>query len=569
MHKFIGENFLMGVFLMGLASPLAAAPMVQRCSIFNDDAIFNTKINDIKMFPPRPETDRWISLVGSSVRLKPDLGLNENAENWQEYFGIPFNIMSTAAYLDWKPVNFDILDPRAGNGYGVPEESDCAASPGDLASVMRCDLLAPDKKLFPFPRDTILAEYGSCNDPEVCGDRHIIVVDAENCRLWESYFTYYIDSQWYAYTTATWDLTSNKMRPQGWSSGDAAGLPIYPFLLKQSEAFLGRIDHALRVTLDRDHLSSRYEWPASHRIRGFNDSGIPLGAILRLKQDFPIPDSWSTESKAIALALKEYGAYVADAGSNFFIQGEPNAKWTSRIFSELRNISMANMEFVDISAITSNPDFSNQTYTIPGSDADIFISRYPFPDEFLNSNNTQIRISFKAGIDYQKIHYLLTDADTGEPVFNSTSYMSSLNQAIHTTITPTSRLEHNKRYKITLTNITYNDTSIDDQFWVFTYRDIYQQNASTSTSTSTSIGVSSSASSHSAAGEVMTLSSRALSSSSSSASSRNPLAGAFDGSALLVSFLLLLLQSVRRVFQQPGFTGKGGEGRAQKSEIDR
>src|SRR5438270_7820228 len=117
------------------------------------------------------------------------------------------------------------------------------------------------------------------------------------------------------------------MRPDGWGSADAAGLPITPLLAKSSEAATGEIRHALRVTFRNQFMSVNHVWPARFAV-GLEDPGlIPFGSLLRLKSDFVIPDNWSPQAKAIALAAKRYGMYVADNGMDFFVQGEPSDNW--------------------------------------------------------------------------------------------------------------------------------------------------------------------------------------------------------------------------------------------------
>ncbi|TFY98231.1 hypothetical protein [Ramlibacter humi] len=146
------------------------------------------------------------------------------------------------------------------------------------------------------------------------------------------------------------------LRPSGWTSGDAAGLPITPFLVKAAEADSGEIRHALRVTFRDAVLSNGFVWPARHGAGGSSGS-IPFGSVLRLRADFVIPANWTPQAKAIARAAKRYGLYVADIGSDFYVQGEPNVAWNEQTFRDLGHIPLSAMEFVDMGAVTGDPRF--------------------------------------------------------------------------------------------------------------------------------------------------------------------------------------------------------------------
>jgi hypothetical protein len=188
----------------------------------------------------------------------------------------------------------------------------------------------------------------------------VLVVETGACRLWEGYATYKLGSQWYTMSSAAWDLKSLSLRPQGWTAADAAGLPITPFVVKAAEASSGEIRHALRVTFRDDVIANRAVWPARHAA-GSSAGSIPFGALLRLRSDFVIPDTWTTQAKAIATAAKRYGMYVADIGSDFYVQGEPSAAWDENTFRQLSAIPLSQMEFVDLGAVTSDPRFSSDS----------------------------------------------------------------------------------------------------------------------------------------------------------------------------------------------------------------
>lgn len=336
-------------------------PSIAGCPVFPVSAVFNTRIDDSTRFPAHASNTTWINSIGSTRALHADWGTSEDQQAWQTYYGIPYNVVDgTAATTDWPSVSFTITDPRAGNGNGVPDESDCAIAQGSAHSLQRdCTRFSPAQRRFPFPLDSRLkAEAGTCNDAQQCGDRHIIVLESGACRLWESYFSYKVDGQWYAYSTAAWDLNSHALRPDSWTSGDAAGLPILPLLARVDEASAGEIRHAFRVTFRDSVLARSYVWPARHRAGGDTPGGIPFGALLRLRSDFVIPSNWTTQARALATAMQRYGLYVSDIGSDLYVQGEPSAQWSSSTISQIQSLRMNQFEFVDTSSITGHASFS-------------------------------------------------------------------------------------------------------------------------------------------------------------------------------------------------------------------
>jgi len=332
--------------------------MLGSCPAFPASAIFNTRIDDTTRFPPHASSATWVAAIGSTRALHADWGTTEN-QAAADYYGIPLNLLSAGSpETDWPGLAF-----IAG---GAPDESDCAiagAGSGGYAIVRNCQAQSPASLRFPMPRDAVLkAEGGTCNDPATCGDRHVLVVEQGACRLWESYFTYKTaGAQWTAYATAAWDLGSNAMRPDTWTSGDAAGLPIAPLLVRASEASAGEIPHALRVTFRDAVLANTYVWPARHRA-GNSSGGIPFGALLRLKASFVIPSSWTMQARAIATAMQRHGLYVADIGSDLYVQGEPSVTWSGSTISQVQSLRMSDFEFVDLGAVTRDARFGGNSY---------------------------------------------------------------------------------------------------------------------------------------------------------------------------------------------------------------
>ncbi|HWH19685.1 MAG TPA: hypothetical protein VN671_04070 [Solirubrobacterales bacterium] len=179
------------------------------------------------------------------------------------------------------------------------------------------------------------------------GDRHVLVVDRATCKLFKLYDARYAATpkpHWDAGSGVEWDLRSAALRPDGWTSADAAGLPIFPGLVRYEEAAAGHVEHAIRVTMD----STRDAWihPASH-CAGDTASGAapPMGMRLRLKAGYPV-GNMGPAARAIAVAMKEYGLIVADNGSNWYISGSSDRRWDDEELDALKAIPGRDFEVV-------------------------------------------------------------------------------------------------------------------------------------------------------------------------------------------------------------------------------
>lgn len=341
-------------------SASGGAPTLGDCEMFPSNAIFNTRIDDTARFPVHPKTAEWQALVGRDVPFSTDWGVDVDPNNHSNYFGMPINVIDSGS-TDWPVVSFDFATSGVFWDKGYPDKSDCAVPDGHGGYTIgrSCGSTPSSQRHFPFPvASKIVNEDGTCNDPHSCGDRHVLVVEKGACRLWESFFSYNLSGQWYTMATAAWDLKSLALRPDDWASGDAAGLPITPLLAKAAEAGSGEIRHALRVNFSDAKLALEHVWPARFAAGGDNPGAIPFGALMRLRADFPIPDDWTPQAKALATAAKRYGLYVSDNGADFFVQGEPNAAWDIRANAQMRSITMKDMEFVDLKSITGDSRFS-------------------------------------------------------------------------------------------------------------------------------------------------------------------------------------------------------------------
>ncbi|MFZ3322000.1 MAG: hypothetical protein WA190_06475 [Usitatibacter sp.] len=318
----IRSRWLAAVSLV-LVSPLGdalAAPTVGGCPVFPSNNYWNTPVDTL---PVHASSNTWVSSIGTSTKLHPDWG-NVLADN----YGIPY--MTVDASQVPVAINFDP------NGYA--DESD----PGPM----------------PIPV-TAPVEGGSSSD----GDRHVLVIDTSHCILYELYNAFPVTGSspgWSVYSSAKFDLNSNALRPAGWTSADAAGLAIFPGLVRWDEIAAGEIAHAIRFTANniwgRSAGAQEYLWPARHASGSSTDSTRPpMGARFRLKASFDI-SGFSTNTQVVLRAFKKYGLVLADAGSNWYFQGVSDTRFPDTMFDELKSIAGGNFEAVDTSVIEVDPN---------------------------------------------------------------------------------------------------------------------------------------------------------------------------------------------------------------------
>ena len=186
------------------------------------------------------------------------------------------------------------------------------------------------------------------------GDRHVLVVDKDACKLYETWDSHLQpDGSWHAGSGATWSLTSNALRPTGWTSADAAGLPILPGLVRYDEVASGRIDHAIRVTVNA--TDARWIWPARHKAGTANPNLPPMGQRLRMRADVDI-SAFSPANQVILRALKTYGMIVADNGSSWYISGAADSRWNDDDLHKLTGLHGSDFEAVDESSLMVDPN---------------------------------------------------------------------------------------------------------------------------------------------------------------------------------------------------------------------
>jgi hypothetical protein len=188
------------------------------------------------------------------------------------------------------------------------------------------------------------------------GDSHVLAVDIDNKILYELYNASAVSTFWEASGGAMWDLNRNDKRPPGWTSADAAGLPILPLLVRYEEVKKGVIDHAIRFTLSKSKVSRGYTSPASHLVNGTNtnpEAPTPMGLRLRLKAGYDI-SGFSKTNKIILTAMKNYGIILADIGSDFYISGAPDERWDNDDLNHLKIVKATDFEVVQMGEIKRN-----------------------------------------------------------------------------------------------------------------------------------------------------------------------------------------------------------------------
>jgi hypothetical protein len=178
------------------------------------------------------------------------------------------------------------------------------------------------------------------------GDSHVLVVDKENNILYELYNASLNGDHWEASSGAVFNLASNQLRTDGWTSADAAGLPIFPGLVKYDEVASGAIHHAIRFTLTSSNVKPGYISPATHKVNsGGGTYSIPFGAKIRLKANFDI-SAYPANDQVILKAMKKYGLILADIGSNMYISGAPDERWNNDELQKLGQVKASNFEVV-------------------------------------------------------------------------------------------------------------------------------------------------------------------------------------------------------------------------------
>jgi hypothetical protein len=269
---------------------------------FPADNLWNQNISSA---PVDSNSDAYINFIGGTTPLHPDFGSGLYAG---QSIGIPYIVVSGTPLVK---INF--------TEYG--SESD----PGPM----------------PVPPNAPIEGYPKPGN----GDRHVLVLDRDNCWLYELYNSHLLkNDNWDAGSAAIWDLLNDQQRPYTWTSADAAGLPIFPGLARYDEVAAGAIQHALRFTLQSSQAA--FTPPASHwAANSTNPYAAPMGMRMRLKASYDI-SGFPPQSKVMLAALQQYGMIMADNGSSMFITGDPDSRWDNNDLGELKTVPASAFEVV-------------------------------------------------------------------------------------------------------------------------------------------------------------------------------------------------------------------------------
>jgi hypothetical protein len=286
---------------LALTGSAPSPPRLAGCPVFPASNSWNRRVDRL---PVASNSRAIVDSIGADTGLHPDFGsgLWDGAP-----IGIPVTVVRAGV-------------PKVRVGFDYADES--------------------DRGPYPIPAN-VRIEGG--------GDRHALIVDASTCTLYELYALRRAGGGWHAGSGAVWSLHSNRLRPAGWTSADAAGLPILPGLVRWSEVAAGRIDHALRFTVERTRRA--YVYPARHFASDLTDADLPpMGLRLRLRADYPLA-GFPRQARIVLTALKRYGMIVADNGSSWYIGGEPNAHWSNDDLHTLGRVPGSAFEVVDTSSL--------------------------------------------------------------------------------------------------------------------------------------------------------------------------------------------------------------------------
>jgi hypothetical protein len=295
---------------LGVTPALAAVPGTS-CPVFPANNVWNT---DISGLPVNPNSAAWIANSGGAARmLHPDFGPSGDPN---VPYGIPFAVV-------------DSSHPKVNVTFDYSSES--------------------DRVPYPFGPDTPI-EGGAGSG----GDRHALMIDRGSCTLYELYNAHYSAGSSTAGSGAVFNLNGNALRPAGWTSADAAGLPILPGLLRLDEVNAGAVRHAVRFTVQ--HTAGSFVWPGRHQA-GSGSAAVnpPMGARFRMKAGVDI-SHYSPQARVILTAFQHYGLVVADNGSNWFFQGDANNAWPGGLLSELKSIPAGDFEAIDESSLIVDPN---------------------------------------------------------------------------------------------------------------------------------------------------------------------------------------------------------------------
>jgi hypothetical protein len=291
--------------VLALAGASAKSPQLAGCPVFPGDNVWNRRVDTL---PVAASSAAIIASIGRDAGLHPDFG----SGLWDgRPIGVPYTIVGKTQRK--VRVSFEYADESDRGPYPIP----------------------PNVKI------------------EGGGDRHALIVERDACRLYELYALERTGSGWHAGSGAIWNLRSNRLRPAGWTSADAAGLPILPGLARYDEVARGAITHALRFTVERTRRA--YVYPARHYASDLTDVSLPpMGLRVRLKKSFDT-SRFPRQARVVLQALKRYGMIVADNGASWYITGAPDQRWNNDDLHSLGRVPGSAFEVVDTSKLRPAP----------------------------------------------------------------------------------------------------------------------------------------------------------------------------------------------------------------------
>ena len=298
------------LILSAVSVAFAQSPTAGNCPVFPANNIWNTPVDQLSV---SPSSSAWVTTIGPAKPVHADFGsgLYQGAP-----IGIPF--ITVPGTQQKYPATFTYADESDPGPYAIP-------------------LTAP-------------IEGGA----QSTGDRHTLSVDTDNCILYELYAAYPQTASWSAGSGAIFNLLSNALRPSGWTSTDAAGLPVFPGLLRYDEIAAGEIRHAIRFTVPQTQKA--FVWPARHYASSLTGTQYPpMGARFRLRASFDI-SGYSATNQIILRALKKYGMMLADNGSAWYISGAPDSRWNNDDLHNLGQVLGSDFEAVDVSGLMIDPN---------------------------------------------------------------------------------------------------------------------------------------------------------------------------------------------------------------------
>ncbi len=358
----------------GLSLTVNAAATVAACSGMSTGV--NANLNG---FLPFPATNVWNTDI-SSAPLDP-----ENTT------------ITSAAGFAGLHLHHDFSSTAGGN-YGIPYMVvDSSSTP--LVSISVLDYAdESDVALAPFPITAPIegapADCDGWPDTYV-GDSHVLVLDRKSCMLYETFNTHRCNGAWNASSETIWDLKNYEQRPWGWTSADAAGLPIFAGLLRYEEVAAGKVDHAIRFTMyhTKDDANGGYfVYPASHAAGDIWGVNNVMGMRIRLKAGFDI-STYSAANQAILTAMKKYGMILADNGGYFYFQGVPDPRWDDDDLENLDSIQSSNFEVVKMTPAYPGYDAN----TAPAGNAPTIVSFNASPSEV--SAGSQVTLTWETNND--------------------------------------------------------------------------------------------------------------------------------------------------------------------------